>query len=58
MDTQNQSTTVKAQAIKENKEMSTEQISIHLEKIQESKVKLELLATKADAIEKKLNNEL
>ena len=50
--------TVKAKAIKENREMTKEEIAVHLDKIQENTTKLEVLAQRTNEIEKKLNESL
>ncbi len=47
--------TVKAKAIKENREMTKEEIAEHLDKIQENTTKLEVLAQRTKEIEQKLN---
>lgn len=47
--------TVKAKAIKENREMTKEEIAVHLDKIQENTTKLEVLAQRTNEIEQKLN---
>lgn len=47
--------TVKAKAIKENREMTKEEIAEHLDKIQENTTKLEALAQRTKEIEQKLN---
>lgn len=51
-------TTVKAAAVQENKGLSFDKISGHLDRIRESQEKLEIIQAKADTLEKKLEERL
>lgn len=52
MENSNKSTNVKASSVPENKGLSAETISEHLDKIRESKEKLEIIQAKAAVLEK------
>lgn len=54
---ENQEIKIKARAVKENKAMTSEEISVCLEQIKDNSIQLESISKKANELEKKLQTD-